>query len=649
MSNESDALKQALSFVTGKKFSNTLPPLKPPNPQNAQSDQEIIDDPPEATYYNSYEGSILYPPDPQNGKKYYHGEMLPTGHRANCPILTDDEWAAKYERFPKKERVWNAKRKCLENKTTYPPVTLGAVDKYFMDILNQHDRAIILAFRAAHKSVNVQRKTKRMILDCHLTVVYYGDTFDHADSFSASLRREMTYNANILRDYGYVLDDDQTNRTNKMFFVWQKNDAVRDPGLTVGSMDGTGQMGGHPDVIVLDDVINEKSKNSTARLDGAKDWFTRQVEPMAKDNTYIWIVGTIKDSKDLYYELEQTRMWYVEKLKGIMEWPNQNQQIPGESHNLKNQWYYTYFQSPHDKEPMIRGVAGLIGGKVSFLEYNNNQWSWEGRTQYYQNDDQAKGLDKNRMAMQEFLLRRQAIGIEAFESEFQMNVVKLTGNMLNFDNIRLFNINDPSLGYLEELKLNCVAFYDQALGHSNEADYNCVSVVANYLDEYYILDLFVWKNTGNGVLGKQLVLDGILQLYPYISLLAIEADMAQTSDAEMLVRYFEQKGVNVKGLYQNRFDTSEDKDSSSKVVLDFDGIKVKASKKGKIQRIYNQWQGRLLSNRIFMREGISQEAMNEFNNERSFPLCDHFDVLDATGSAMDQSDKGSSQIHFFGE
>lgn len=642
---ESDVfLREALDFVTGAKVKRpktTLPLLNTPK-DTPISDREILENPPEATYYNSYEGSKII-----NGQKYFHGETDCFGKKVHAPILSDEEWAAMYETFPIKKKVWNEVKQRYDNITSIPVTKLSSIDQHFMTLLNQYDRLVLLAYREIHKTTNSFRKIKRMLLDLHLSVVYYSDTSDHAERFSAKLRHELKYNPKLLRDYGYVIDETQMDRTNQFYFVWQgKEDATKDPGCTIGSMDGTGQMGGHPDVIMLDDVINEKSAGSEARLQAAKDWYSRQVEPMAKENTYIWVVGTIKDPDDLYHYLEKTDMWHVEKIPAIIEWPNMNQFDPGEHRNLAGKWYYTYHQNSRDKKPMIRGVAGLVGGQVSFDEYHMEMWESEGRERYFIDNDMRLGFDKVRMSMQEFLLVRRKIGIEAFESEYQMNSVKITEKMLDFDRIRLFN--PEIMGFYDELKMNCVAFYDQALGHSNQADFNCVAIVSEYLEEYYILDIIIWKNKGDGVFGKERVIDEILRVYPFISVFAIEADLAQTSDADMLCTYYEAKGLNIQRRYQNRLNTDEDRDTSAKVVLDFEGSKIKVNKKAKVQRIYNQWSGRLLSNRVYMREGINLEAMNEFLAERSFPFCTKFDVLDALGSAFDEVDKGCSNIHFFG-
>lgn len=608
-------------------------------------DQDIIDNPPDPTYYNSYDGTcVLY------GQVYHHGEIGPDGTPVYCPILTDEDRAARYEKYPIKDKIWNDAKQRYDSKTTVPITKLNAADLKIMNFLNTNDRVIILAYRGIRKSVNLTRRVERCILDLHLTVVYYADTATHAEEFSATIRQDFKKNAMILRDYGYVIDEEQQDRSTGMFFVWQsKNeDSLRKAGLCIGSLEGLGQMGGHPDVIALDDVVNEKCRGSDTVNKNAQDWFNRQMEPMAMSHTFIYIVGTSKDPNDLYSYIRGTETYTEEIIPAIYEWPNTNQFEAADAGNLDQKWFYVRYKGPKDSKPLIKGIGGLHGGRVSFDEFNRKEWLVAGRVQYYLDNDETKGWDNTRMALQEFLLIRRRIGIEAFESEYQMKSVKVTGNLLDIGRIKFFNWEtNPNQ---EHIKLRIVGFFDQSLGVSRSADNNAVAIVACYLDIFYIIDLFIWNNVLDDI-GQEKInkLEEMYKLYPTIQLMGVERDMAQSGDAKRIVSHFEAKGYNVKAYLQRHLDTVEDDDDErGQVILDFGDMKVKPNKKSKINRIYNQFSNRLMGDRIRIREGINDVAWNEFLAERAFPFSDHVDELDAIGSAMDIAQTWSFEPNFDG-
>jgi phage terminase large subunit-like protein len=585
------------------------------------------------TGYNSIEGYKIY-----EGQKYFDGETDPYGNIVQAPILNDEEWATRYESFPKKEKVWNEKRQRNDTIVTFPPVKLNKIDMKIMGMLNQHDQLLILAYRDARKSTNLQRKVKRAILDSHLSVAYFADTAPHARKFSRKIRDELMSNKAILEDYGYVIDEDQGNRAEEVFFYWQASgyESSRDPGLMIGSLEGMGQTGGHPDVIAMDDIINEKTKNSDTKPEIAIDWFSMQIAPMARGHTSIWIVGTMKDKRDLYNYLISKDLYEYEKIPAIIEWPNGGQTTEGLVNNANGQWWYHYHKEAKNSKPLIAGVANLFGGVVSFDEYDQENWAKPGRIQYYVDGVETLGIDKNRMAMQEFLLRRK-VNEMAFESEFQMNAISLRAKPLNFEKIQTFDLTLHP--HKHEIMSNLCAFYDQAYGESGYADYNCVFIAAMFDDKFYIIDIIIWRNQGDAMIGKKRILKAIMQKYPNINQFAIEMGQSNNNDGNWLIREFEKENVQLIPKNQLSTKTTEEEaeeKGSNKIMLNLDDFKIKPEKKKKVWRIYNQWGPRLTDETIWIRSGINPEGMNEFIEEReSFPICTHYDVLDAGGSCLD--------------
>lgn len=606
----------------------------------ALSDQQIVDNPPPPTGYNSYEGYKII-----SGKKYFHGDMGPDGRPVQAPILTDEEWAAKFEKFDLITYKPSEKTgKPIKHKQALP-ASFNTIDHRFMKEINLHDQFMILAFRDARKSSNGARFVKRQILDYGSTIAYFCATSKHTIKFSEKIRAELTKNVAILREYGYVIDDTMSNKKDIMYWKSQSLTTAFDPGLTIGSAEGVSLMGGHPDVIILDDVVGEEASGHDVQLESIITWYTAQIEPMATEFTKLIIIGTIKDPKDLYNFLIGTNMMSYLKLPAILDWPNGGQTMSAEL-GTKNKWYYVKHQGPNDNIPLIKGVKGLEGGKVGFDEYSKNYWIYAGRVQYYINDDETQGLDKNRMSMQEFLLKRHKITPEKFECEYQMESLKISSGYLHLEKMKTFTWQDVE-DDMPELESNTIAFYDPSSGTSERADWNFISVVSKLpgkgddgLDDFYILDCFAWKNDIRGVFGKIEKIQQVRQLYPYIQFLGIESGIGQTNDAQMIENYMPDF---IKQVYMNNYKATDQEDevSMKKLIIEFEE-KLAATKKSKAIRILNQWTTRLSAGRIHIREGIQDpDAMMIIKQSGSFPKKGTiFEFLDAGGNAMDQCAEG---------
>jgi phage terminase large subunit-like protein len=624
--------KKATKRRVKKKTSR--PKKKPPTvsvfDSSQLTDYEIIDMKPPPTFYNSVEGSVII-----YGKKYLHGEIGPDGNPVNCPPLTDEEWGKKYEMFTVKEKVWNKEKTDFKIiKVNRPPV-FNPIDFKLMKILNTERKVLILIFRGGHKSSNVTRKVKRLVLDEGMRVAYFSSTTELTKDYSALIQEELTNNAQVLRDYGFIIDTERGNAKGRMFWAHQKGTASRDPGMTIGSAQGKSRVGGHPDWLILDDPVGEEVEGSEAQLKAIQRWFTKQIYPMAMGFCNIVIVGTMKDPNDLYNYIEGLETFEVIKIRAIMEWPNNGQKKPGTAHD-KNKWFYYRTRKNAKASPKITGVAGLIGGKVGMNEYEFLKWDLPGRVQYYIDNDSSKGYDKERMSMQEFLLIRRDIGKDAFECEYQMRAIKVGAGYLKFSNMKPFTYD--ALPFPKEyLEDNTVAMFDQAFGESNRSDWNCIFVSAKYLDLYYILDIFVWR--GGGVIKKVKMLRATKQKYPFIGQMGVEAGQINAEDTVFIQGQLGDE-MDIVPIYQNKPKKADEYGVEPvKLIIEFTE-QIPSGKKAKYTRIINQWGTKLTVGKIYIRAGINQDAIEEFENEHNFPGCKHVDVLDAGGSSFDLCDEG---------
>jgi hypothetical protein len=430
----------------------------------------------------------------------------------------------------------------------------------------------------------------------------------------------------------------------KMFWIPYPGQrvATRQAGLSVGSTQGMNRTGGHPHKVYIDDPESEDIQDSEKELKNLIRWFTKQIMPMLTVDSSIVVAGTPKDPHDLFEYIENTHMFQMLTIRAIESWPNGGQTEPADQ-SLPNKWYYIFYKRPEARTPEISGVAGLVGGEAGMDTYNDERWDLPGRVQYFMDDDPAKGYDGNRMSLQEFLLVRQEIGIDAFESEYQMNAVNVKQGYLGFQNLKMFEWANQDYPSKEQILQNCCAFYDQAFGDSNRADRNCIAVLCEFEDKYYIIDLLVWR--GGNVFTKVEMIKYIMIAHPEIQVFGIEADEINAED----VRTIEEMCPNlpIEQIHQNtKTDSDEEGIHLAKVVIS-NMAEIPSAKRSKVMRIINQFSSILPAGKMYMLQGIGKDQLelmskmgnmwinplDEFKLQWSFPFCKKFDVVDAIGSA----------------
>jgi len=572
------------------------------------------DDKPRPTFYNSQLG--------------YH---LVNNKQVPAPQMTWYEWARTFEEFPVED---------AEGNITMEHPKINSLEIRILQWMEQYDKLLVLAFRGARKSTNGIRFAKRKILDFGWTVCYGGGDVDLVADYAIAIRQQFMENPEILDQYGYIIDDKAKNTQTKMFWLSQKQSAGKEPGLAIitspSSAKGKSRIGGHPRLIVFDDIISDEVEGSPRLIKKISKWFWKAVRPMMTHNTKLIVIGTMKDPEDIYNEIEGKEMFEVKRIKAIEKYPNGGQETPLYE-PAKGKWYYV--KNTRNK---WAGIRGMVGGVPGFDRYNEELWTRAGRCPYYIGNDPKKGFDGNRMSVQEFLLIRHEMGVTYFEYEYQLNAIPITKGYLKWENINWFNPKKINIHKNLHHQLRCNAFLDQAFGFSNRADWNCLGVGSQFEKEFYLHQMWVWK--GGGV-GKKIKMieemcgkfskDGKPE-HSYINNVYIESDVAQSEDARQIkqtlgvrdgkkyipIELYRQSGVKKKDMKEI---------GTPKVVYKLPDD-IDSSKKSKIIRILNDLDVKMEMNHIHINENI--EAYKEFNLCRTFPYCNKFDPLDVLASLV---------------
>jgi hypothetical protein len=253
------------------------------------------------------------------------------------------------------------------------------------------------------------------------------------------------------------------------------------------------------------------------------------------------------------------------------------------------------------------------------------------------------------------------IGVDAFESEYQMNAVNLKQGYLGFQSLRLFNwetVND--YGFDKKWILgNVCAFFDQAFGDSNFADKNCIAVLGENDGSYFILDLLVWR--GGNVFTKIEMIKYIYARHPYLQTFGVEADETNAEDTRTIQEYL--PDLPIEPIYQNRANDDDNGEGGvhlAKVVI-ANMNEIPVAKRSKVMRIINQFSSMLPAGKLYQLQGIGRDQLDlmskmgdkwinpldEFRAQWSFPFCKKFDVIDAIGSAKAICQKGGGNLKGF--
>ena len=608
---------------------------------SSSQDIELEVEKPDPTYYDSQIGVI----EIQNNV-YFDGDVGPDGKLVRAPLLDIKQWAYKYEEFPQKIMIQNPRTCKYYQKEVMRPAEINDLEVKFHEEMKAHDRILLLAFRGARKSTAGMRFGKKEVLDKGVTLAYFSSNVDLVTDYSEEIKSQFTFNKRILKDYGYIIDDKKTKRKDQMFWMAQRRSAAREPGLAVGSSPGSGKgksrIGGHPKILIIDDPIGEEQEGSALLRKKVSRWFWKQVWPMLTDETKLIVIGTMKDPEDLYNEIIEKEIMEVIKIRAIEKWPN-NGQTEAFYKETEGKWYYTRFKKENERKAKIRGVAGIVGGRAGFDGYYEFCWNDPGRIQYYINNDSSIGIDRNRMSLQECLLKRHEVSPINFEYEYQLNAIPVEEGYLAWNKMDRFDYDDEGIPSRDALYFNCQSFFDQSFGQSNRADYCAIAIVAQVENDMdikhnYLLDLKIWR--GGGVGKKIQMLRSLAEQHPYVENWGVEADVINSADAIEIKNSLPE--LNIIPIYQRAAKKDEEEGiERTKVVYKLPDD-IPAKKRTKIIRILNQLDVPMSMGRIHIYKGINSEDMILFNKCKNFPKCEKIDPLDATGSAIEMCDNNQS-------
>lgn len=91
---------------------------------------------------------------------------------------------------------------------------------------------------------------------------------------------------------------------------------------TIEAVGSGGQVtGGHFDIILCDDLEDDRTTFSSGERKKTREWFLGTVGPMLSPGGVMIVIGTRKHADDLYAHLAENQMWRKIEDPAILEWP----------------------------------------------------------------------------------------------------------------------------------------------------------------------------------------------------------------------------------------------------------------------------------------------------------------------------------------
>jgi predicted phage terminase large subunit-like protein len=151
--------------------------------------------------------------------------------------------------------------------------------------------------------------------DVNVRILIVQKTSDAAKKTVRQIRDALSTNAKLRRDFPIVFEKD----TEQMIYL-RRTKNLRDPTIeAVGT--GGAITGGHFDLIIFDDPVDEENVKTAYQRDLVKQWFYGTINLLKEPWSRIIGIGTRKNYADLYADIKRNPLWAVLERKAIIKYP----------------------------------------------------------------------------------------------------------------------------------------------------------------------------------------------------------------------------------------------------------------------------------------------------------------------------------------
>jgi predicted phage terminase large subunit-like protein len=268
----------------------------------------------------------------------------------------------------------------------YLGLTSPAHQHKWYDMLDKYPNTGLISPRDHGKTTIAPRvlAEHNTLFNKDYNVLLLNKTYKQAQKSLKVIDKDLTKNPFIQSHFADELSDYE-QFGNQLIFNQSRvrRDATIEANGLLGDITG-----GHFDLIIADDLVDDANTRTPQSRQDTIDWFEGTILPLLEEDGRIVVIGTRKHFNDLYQNLIDNPMWFIIEEKAILQMPES----------------YDYIT---DEEGMIVGVENIIG------DY--------------------EVLWPQKWPIEKLLLKLKQMGLIMFNREYQNDPSGMEGQLLKLD------------------------------------------------------------------------------------------------------------------------------------------------------------------------------------------------------------------------
>jgi hypothetical protein len=292
--------------------------------------------------------------------------------------------------------------------------------------INTKKKLLVLSPRGHGKSLlSVSFVLRQLCLNRNASILYISSTAGQAEK-RVRLIKQFMDDDKIIEDWCQApylpFFGPNSKETASQLYITRSGKSI-DPTLeAVGS--GGSVTGAHVDIIIIDDLEDDKTTNSPGLRQKTREWIGATLMPILNQGGLLLVIGTRKHEDDVYHHMKNDPTYTVIEESAITEWPDKYEYI---------------FEKDKQGKDILKGVK-FEGGKCLWPSFR---------------------------PMDFLLMERRTMGSLLFEREMQNNVIASEDSIVKEEWIKSCSTSSYTFDFIPPLlkknNLNIIQSWDLAL------------------------------------------------------------------------------------------------------------------------------------------------------------------------------------------
>lgn len=149
-------------------------------------------------------------------------------------------------------------------------------------------------------------------------ILLVSKTARQANKLQKTIREELLNNQLLHKSYGRIILNEDNGP------IWCKRTPegrkLKDPSVEAVGAEGS-ITGGHFDIIICDDIIDDENTKTASRMEDLANWFYGTIGQLCEPHTQWFVTGTRKHYADIYQQLIDNPLWEKQIDRAIIKYP----------------------------------------------------------------------------------------------------------------------------------------------------------------------------------------------------------------------------------------------------------------------------------------------------------------------------------------